>query len=63
MLCDYVGVLPQCVLHSLIHCSYYNHNLFCVKNYSYHLRKMFHLTETVSCDEADREKGVKLPDC
>lgn len=30
-------ILPQCVLHSLIHRSYYNHTLFCVKYYSSHL--------------------------
>ena len=30
-------ILPQCVLHSLIHRSFYNHTLFCVKYYSSHL--------------------------
>lgn len=30
-------ILPQCVLHSLIHRSFYNHTLFCVKYYSCHL--------------------------
>ena len=30
-------ILPQCVLHSLIHRSYYNHTIFCVQYYSSHL--------------------------
>jgi len=30
-------ILPQCVLHSLIHRSYYNHSLFCIRFYSSHL--------------------------
>lgn len=30
-------ILPQCVLHSLIHRSHYNHSIFCVRYYSSHL--------------------------
>lgn len=30
-------ILPQCLLHSLIHRSFYNHRLFCVCYYSSHL--------------------------
>lgn len=30
-------ILPQCVLHSLIHRSYYNHSLLCIRFYSSHL--------------------------
>lgn len=30
-------ILSQCVLHSLIHRSFYNHSLFCVRFYSSHL--------------------------
>lgn len=30
-------ILPQCILHSLIRRSYYNHTIFCVQYYSSHL--------------------------
>lgn len=30
-------ILPQCVLHSLINRSFYNHTLFCIRYYSSHL--------------------------